>query len=221
MTSNISTAPDIELAEADVMECEVIVTSADNNMEGKELDAKGNKGKRRCLCLICIMLFIAIVLCLYFLWPKKVRLCVKLNFGPEVLSQVAGNEGSYEMEVKNYNYYGLDIHNLSFAAYYGERIEEEKVLSAQIDDWHIGILKTSSRNENYVYSQTFVDVVPSLEVQKCFGQLIDTVSFNVSARMTGCMLGSCVDIENHEIVYTINCRGEGKSGCLDYTKKIF
>jgi len=221
MTSDISTAQDIELTDADIADCEVIVSSAGNKLEGEEPIAEGNKGRRKCLCLFCVILLLAIILCLYFLWPKRVQVCVKLQFGMDVLSKLDGDEGTYDIEVKNSNYYALEIQNLEFGAYYGERIEDEQVLNAQINDWHIGSLKSSLRNENYVYTQTFAHVVPSAEIIACFRQMVDSISFNVSAKMTGCMLGSCVDIENDELVYVLNCVGEGQGGCLDYTKKIF
>jgi len=221
MTSDVSKVPDIELTDADVDECEVIVSSAENKLEGAELQAKGNKGRCKCLCLVCVMSLTAIILCLYFLYPKTVQMCVKLDFGMEVLTQIEGDEGTYDIEVKNSNYYAVDIHNMEFGVYYGERIEEEQVLIASIDDWHIGALKSSLRNENYAYTHTFVDVVPRTEVIGCFRQMVDSLSFNVSAKMTGCMLGSCVDIESNEFVYIVNCVGEGKRGCIDYTRKIF
>jgi len=216
-----TTGQDIELTDADIADCEVIVSSADNTLEGEEPHGKGNKGRRKCLCLVCVILITAIILCIYFIYPKTVQVCVKLDFGAEVLSQVEGSKGTYTMEVKNRNYYAVEIYDLEFGVYFGERIEDEQVLIAQMDDWTIGGLKSSLRNENYVYTQTFVDVVPSSLVIGCFRQLVDSLSFNVSAKMTGCMLGSCLEIENDELVYVLNCVGEGKRGCIDYTRKIF
>jgi len=222
MTSKSSTAPGIELADADIDESEVIVVSADNKLEDKELYAKGKKGRRKCLCLACLILTVAIVLCLYFLYPRRIQACVKLEFGAEVFTKLEGDFGTYNIKVKNENYYPLDITHLEFGAYYGKRTDDKQLLNAEIEKWNIGSLESSSRDENYVYTQTVEDAGAKAEIYACFMQQVETVSFNVSAKMTGCMLGSCADVENHEIVYTLNCMGgEGSKGCLDYTKNIF
>jgi len=221
MPSDISTEQDIELADADIEDCEVLVSSADNKEEGEELHTKGNKGRRKWMCLVCVILLTAIVLCVYFLYPRTIQLCVKLDFGSDLLTRTKGDQGNYTMKVKNRNYYAVEIHDMEFGAYYGERVENEQVLTAKIDDWHIGALKSSLRNESYVYTQTFITVVPRAEIIGCFKQMLDSLSFNVSAKLTGCMLGTCAEIEGNELVYTLNCKGEGKSGCLDYTPKLF
>lgn len=182
------------------------------------------KNKCRCkhLCyLACAFFLLVIILTIYFLYPKNVQICYKFDFGQDVATKLQGDIDEYDIKIKNSNYYTVELHDVRFYAYYGYRVPDDQLLSFEIGDWNIGPRTTSIRNESYVYTQNFLSVVPSTMLYACVMQRIDNLSFNVSVAMKGCILGTCRDIDNDELVYDRDCPSDYGWKCMDYTIKIF
>jgi len=183
----------------------------------------GKHRRYNCLCLLCCLLCLMVIgICLFLLYPRKIQLCYKLHLGWGVLTGREGDEGEYDIKIKNRNFYSIDLYDFEYDIYYGKRVEDYHVLTFPIGDWTIGPRTTSFRKETYVHTTRFTSVVPRSRILGCFAETVDDLSFNISAKLTGCVADLCRVIEKNNFVYVRKCPSDGRDwGCLDYSLRIF
>jgi len=196
------------------------VALTDDRTKSEKSDVKEKCRYKNLCCVLLFFLLLGIILSIFFLYPRTIQLCWKLQFTAQTLVSFKDDSGEYEIKIINGNYYALHLHDFRIKAYYGDRVEEKQVLEFDIGDWNIGPQTSIERNETYVHTQSWALALQG-DTVRCLSLMIDKLSFNISAVMESCILGKCKDIEENNLVFVKNCPSSDGWECWDYKIKYF
>jgi len=173
---------------------------------------------KKCFCFFGIFLLLLLFTCLILL-PKPLHLCVTFSFDDKnAIDKVPGDEGHFELTIKNPNYIPVSVQGFEISAYYGGVAEKKRVINVARSDYSIGSKTTlRSNNKTYVYAENSPGIVPFAALNGCSMGARAGLTYDLVASFKGCLMPFlCKSGIVLETPYINNCQRDHDWMCTEF-----
>jgi len=191
-----------------------------SQMSSQEEFNKTLKGSKNfCRYGSCMFWYFLLVLCCicFFLVPRHLEICLRFSFdNDDIAEKLLGDEGQFELEVKNTNFLPVNIFDLDIIAYSDD--SQDAVMNVvQKPDYFINPKTSSFINGTYVFAQNASAFVTNANAYCCSQGLRTELEFNLRFSFKGCLFSfMCMSEVVSEVTFFSDCPGHDEWGCTGF-----
>jgi len=175
--------------------------------------------RHKVCCFVCLIFLLVLSVILLVVIPRPLQYCVAFSFDDQnAMNKVSGDEGHFDMQIKNRNFIPVSIQEFEINTYYGGVNEVQQLINVPSSDYSIGAKNTlSTNNRTYVFAQDSTDVVPAATLRSCSeGNRVD-LTYHIVTSFKGCLMPFiCKSGIVLESSYVNRCLEDNYWECTDF-----